>query len=396
MVLESPTAPAASRHLRVDDLLDQATRTAGLKDFGDPWFLKPLAQLVEFINTEACLLSNDCPSVHVIRGNLVDRLRLVEFVKNNPKVCDENVDVAGIVIGLPRGGSTMLQRVLCSSPQLTAPYYWESMSPFPTAGEKAGDPTPRINLAQAILDNMDKVWPGSTDIHPMSATAYDEESYLISRSFLSVDYIFYFHLPSYVRWHLTQDQSKAYAELKLWLQVLQYQDPSRREKKWVLKSGHHLWCGGLRYLLKTFPNAKALMTHRSLEHVIPSVCSLQSVFIRSQTRDFDARVLGPEAIRLYKDAIEDLIQVRKEEPPERFVDLQYKDLVADPLAQFRRALAGMNIEMQPDDEPAVTHWIKASQGESHSRHRYSPEEFGVTRERILKDFEFYSDLYLKS
>jgi hypothetical protein len=79
-------------------LLDQAVTAAGLADFGDPWFLQPLRQLIEFINAEGDLLEKDTPSVQVIRGCLVDRLRLVDFVKKNPQVRAENVEVAGIVI----------------------------------------------------------------------------------------------------------------------------------------------------------------------------------------------------------------------------------------------------------------------------------------------------------
>jgi len=119
---------------------------------------------------------------------------------------------------------------------------------------------------------------GIDGIHPTYAEAYDEESYLITRSFLSVDYFFYFHLPNYMRWLRKQDQAKAFAELKLWLQYLQYQNPAHRGRKWVIKTAHYSWSGGLREILKTFPNAIAFTTHRNLENVIPSLCSLQSTF----------------------------------------------------------------------------------------------------------------------
>jgi hypothetical protein len=383
-----------SPHLKVDDLLDGARRTSGLTDFGDPWFVHPLTHLVDLINDEAAIVSTVVPGAEVIRGYLVDRLRRVEFVKQNPAVLDEVVRVAGVIIGMPRGGSTLLQRLLCSSPQITAARTWELMSPFPQRDDAPGDPTPRIKQAQALIDAMANEWPGSTQIHPLQATSYDEESFFISRSFLSVDYIFYFHMPSWVRWHLTQDQSRAYDELRLWFQILQYQDPSRRKQKWILKTGHHLWCGGLRYLLRTFPEAKMLMTHRGLERVIPSMCSLQASLLGMHTRNFDPKVLGREAIQLYHDALMHLREVRAEQPADRFIDFQYQDLVRDPVGEFRRGNADMGLVVDAAAEAAAVQWIQTSRKEAQLHHRYSAEDFGLTTREIIEAFRFYTEEYL--
>jgi hypothetical protein len=377
--------------LKASDLMSQAQRIAGLEDFGDLWFEQPLTTLVDFINREANLFSVDCSAVDIIRGCLVDRLRLVDFLKTNPGVHREKVEVGGIVVSMPRGGSTLTQRLLCASPQVTAPYFWEMMTLFPLPGELPGNFAPRIAQAQAVLDARTRDWPGSTAIHPTYADVYDEESYLVTRSFLSVDFIFYFHLPGYIRWLRTQDQTKAFAELKTWLQYLQYQNPAHRGRKWVLKTAHYIWSGGLRQILETFPEAVAFTTHRDLERVIPSCCSLQNSFISTHTRDFDPKLLGPEAIELYRAGLEDLIAVRGEQPASRFVDIQYKDLINDPQTQYRRGLEAMGLCVGPADEQAARQWIEQSQRDSHSHHAYRPEDYGVTREDIHRAFEFYTD-----
>lgn len=64
----------------------QAQSIASLTDFGDPWFVEPLEALIDFVNRDADLLTPDCASVEIVRGCLVDRLRLVDFLKRNPKV----------------------------------------------------------------------------------------------------------------------------------------------------------------------------------------------------------------------------------------------------------------------------------------------------------------------
>jgi hypothetical protein len=373
--------------------MTRACGIAGLTDFGDLWFVKPFETLVDFLNREANLITMECSSVDVVRGFLVDRLRLVEYLKKHPEVRDEKVNVGGIVVGMPRGGSTLTQRLFCSSPQITAPYFWELMIPFPLPGEKPGDPSRRIAQTEENLNIRSREWPGFTGIHPTYATAYDEESFLISRSFLSVDFIFYFHIPNYIRWLRKQDQGKAFSELKLWLQVLQHQMPSRRNQKWLLKTGHYIWSGGLRAILRTFPDATAFVTHRSLENVIPSCCSLQNVFFVRTTRHFDPKVLGPEVIQLYRDALFDLIEVRAEAGA-RFVDFQYEDLVRDPLKQYRCALTAMGLTPGPLDETACLKWIDESRRDTQSRHTYTPEDYGLTRAQITDAFNFYTDRFL--
>jgi hypothetical protein len=163
----------------------------------------------------------------------------------------------------------------------------------------------------------------------------------------------------------------------------------------LLKSGHHIWCGGLRYLLKTFPDAKALMSHRSLEQAIPSACSLQASMISGYTRNFDPRVLGPETLQLYEQALKHLIAVRQEQPTDRFIDLQYADLVRDPIPQFCRGLVAMGLDVGAEDEAAVRNWLDASRKDAQTRHTYRPEDFGLTSAQIRERFRFYTDRYLR-
>ena len=64
--------------------------------------------------------------VQVLVGYLADRLRLVDYIERHPAVLEEKLEVGGIIIGLPRGGSTLLQRLLTTSPQLTSTWFWKA------------------------------------------------------------------------------------------------------------------------------------------------------------------------------------------------------------------------------------------------------------------------------
>jgi Sulfotransferase family len=379
-----------------DKLLARARDLCGLSDFGDTWFIEPFSELVSMINAEAGLLTDTDPPVQAIVGNLADRLRLIEYLKRHPSALDEVVETAGIIIGLGRGGSTLLQRLLSTSSQLNYPPWWELVFPLPLRDEKSGDRSPRIELGKRAAAHINRTWPEMVAMHPIDALAPDEEIALLDRTPLCLMYSFYFNIPSYMPWLRRQDHAKAYAELKTWLKVLQHQTPERRGRKWLLKSGHHLHGGGLRVMLETFPEAKAIMTHRTLQNVIVSYCSLQSVTIQNYSTTFNRLQLGDQAIDVFSNALRNLIDVRKDYPAERFIDVQYQDTVAEPLEVYRRTMNAMGVVPSEGDFESARHWMAGHGRGTHPPHQYAPEDYGMTREKLSEAFDFYHRAFLRA
>src|ERR1700761_7190510 len=90
------TEPAV--RLDAGTLMDRARKATGLTDYGDDWFVMPLTKLVRFINAETGLVSEDVWPVRYMVRCLVDRLRLVDYLKRHPKVRDEQVNVVGVIL----------------------------------------------------------------------------------------------------------------------------------------------------------------------------------------------------------------------------------------------------------------------------------------------------------
>jgi hypothetical protein len=380
--------------LRVGTLLARARQATGLMDFGDPWFMEPLSHLLEFVNRDVGPLHDADRRTDILVGNLSDRLRLIDHLKRHPEVRDVDIDVAGVIV-VGRGGSTLLQRLLASSPQLTSAHYWELAVPVPEVGEVPGDVGRRVAQGQARVDAMYEATPELKGMHPMDAMTYDEEIVLMERSFLSLMFCSYFNLPDYMAWQRTQDHSKAYEELRLWLQVLTAQAPQRRKQRWLLKSVHHLLSGGMNCLLRTFTDAKIIITHRHMENVIASSASGQSMLLGNFENRVNNRELGPRWLELYRVALRDMIAVRGTQPAARFIDIQFRDLVADPLAQYRSTMQRMGLTVGPEDEAAAAHWIAENSRDKHPAHPYRLEDYGLTRRMIDDTFGFYHDSYLK-
>lgn len=374
-------------------LLEKAQAATGLSDFGDPWFLAPLEKLVGQINAEAGLLQ-DGGHIDRIVYALMDRLVVTDLVRRRPEILDEEIDVAGAIIGLPRTGSTMLHRLLASVPGMTALAWWEATFPLPLPGEQPGDPSPRHALAKQMVKDFLAAWPNFESIDPIDAMDITEEVILLDKGFLSTTYDSMLNVPNYGFWQADQDQTQSYRELKIWLQVIQSQTPERHGRKWILKAPHHL-NGGMSGLLAVFPEAKLIMTHRNVAQVVPSYCSMCESMTVSQSGNYRREEQGAYWTRRFATGLRRFMAIRETLPTDRVIDVQYSETVSDPIGTGQRVLAAMGMQPTPDDVAAMQACVTGNARDKRPVHRYSAADFGLDDAQLAQDFAFYSDVYLK-
>lgn len=135
------TAHPAGAHvfdrLSVDALLAAARDKTGLTDYGDEWFIEPLQVLTAALASEARLSEMGLMLTQQrLTALLADRLRLRALQAEHPEILEEQVVVATEICGLPRTGSTLVHRLLASSPHVTSTLSWETtyLLPFPGRG----------------------------------------------------------------------------------------------------------------------------------------------------------------------------------------------------------------------------------------------------------------------
>ncbi len=378
--------------ITVPDLLRQARTATGLSEFGDRWFLEPLEMLVAAINREANLVSPDAPPIQRIVQSLRDRLLKEQLLDAHPEIRDETVRVAGAILGLPRTGSTMLHRLLGSSQQLTATYWWEAAMPLPFPDEIFGDPTPRKEAAKAAVEDFYTAWPDFRSIHPMDALAHDEDVLLLDKTFLSSTYDSIMTIPSYGFSMAEADKRKSYEELREWLQILQWQCLGRGRQQWILKSPHHL-LGGLRGLLEVFPECAVIMTHRAIEESLPSYCSMCASLTVGHTRDFSPTFLGEYWTRRFENGLRELMEQRSSRPDRQFIDVGYTELLHDPVGSAMRVVRALGLQAAKKDSSAMSAWLEANGRDNRPPHKYAGTDFGLTRSAIHARFAFYTDAF---
>ncbi|MEU7476609.1 sulfotransferase [Lentzea sp. NPDC042327] len=375
--------------LDVDELLTGAAAKTGLDDFGDDWFREPLDVLVASLNAEASLSP---PGVRLTRHRLTallaDRLRLRALQREHPEVLDVEVRVAAEICGLPRTGSTLLHRLLAASPQLTSTLSWEVAYPVPFPGE-GPDAAERKRRAQERMRAFAQLSPDFGDLHTVVWDGPEEDVLLLDRTFVSMSFDSFYRVPSYGDWLRAADQTPAYRELREWLQVLQWQQEGRT-RPWVLKSPHHLTA--VDTVLDTFPGCKVVMTHRSPARAVPSYASMVRMMSSQYSENVDPLWIGPYWSGRFAQTLRGFAAARQARP-ERFVDVRFADTVAKPLVVAHDVLGELGLPAGPADDQAFAAYLRQNRAERHGAHSYAPEDFGLTEDRLERDFAFYTEVY---
>jgi hypothetical protein len=139
-----------------------------------------------------------------------------------------------------------------------------------------------------------------------------------------------------------RDQRVVYEHHKRFLQHLQFRNPG----EWVLKWPKHLF--GLDALLETYPDARIVWTHRDPARVVPSAVSFVGTLRAMNSPVFDPRRFGAEWSALEEMGLHRGLEVRDRVGDERFLDVQYNDLITDPVAAVTRVY--QHFGLPADDE----------------------------------------------
>jgi hypothetical protein len=375
--------------LTAPGLLGAARRRAGLDDFGDPAFHEPLRRLLRSIDDQARLsFVGRVAAREDLTGMLVNRLRMEEDRRRHPGIAAEQVRRPLFITGLPRTGSTFLHGLLAQDPANRVPRHWELRSPSPPPDRATHETDPRIARAARDIRWFLRLAPRFRTIHPVGAQLPEECVVILSHSFLSFQFSSTWFVPSYQHWLDREDLRPAYRYHRQFLQNLQWRCPGER---WVLKAPPHL--PGLRALCATYPDANIVMTHRDPLEVVASVASLHVVLREAFSRHVDPLEVGPEVTRLLADDIRRGFEARADgcAPPERFVDVQYRDLMADPIAVVRRIYRHFDLPFPAGTEQAMRRYLPQSRQDLHGRHIYSLGQFGLDAETERARYRAYWD-----
>ncbi len=379
----------------VAGLLAAASAATGLEDFGDPHFMTGLTTLVEALPGEAQLSAMGEQMVYGgIIKLLVNRLRYVQDIKLHPEILQEKIVKPIIVLGLPRTGTTKLQRILSADPQAQRMDYWRITNPAPFPFEEPGSPKGRIEEALAVEALLTTQFPGWMARHPTEALEPDEELHLMHGSFECMIAWLFARVPSYYEYISHCDQRPMYRHLHAQMQYLQWQDGGARGRPWIMKSPVHT--GALDVLLETFPDAVLVHCHRDVQKILPSIASLIEQARRIGSDHVDQKILGDEMLDYWGESLDRYLVIRDTLPADRIMDVQFEEVVGDVVAVIHRIYDRAGRKLTPEAIAAFKA-KEASQPEHHwGKYSYSADDYGYTPEIINRRFANYRERFIAS
>jgi hypothetical protein len=370
-------------------LLDAARAATGLDDFGPKTFRAGLDALCSSLDADAQL--NDLGTVAIpgmIVGSLSNRLRVYDWVAKHPEVRDERIDAPIVVIGMFRAGTTLLSRLFDQDARNRALLMWEagdSVPPPTPADHRVG---PRVDAVHANNAMLAQINPQIEVVHHEQADEATECITLMSQEFKSLTFEAIANLPSYDEWLLGVDQRSAYEYHRMALQVLQSGGVRGR---WTLKSPHHAIA--LEHLTAVYPDARLVLLHRDPVVLTASVCSLIAT-LSSTFTDVDHRAyIAEHWPAMLEESVRRIDAFRAAHPEFPIVDIQYADLVTDPVATVRAIYDAVGDELDETAARAISAYVDAHPRGQFGAHRYDVTEFGLDPAELADRFSDYTARY---
>lgn len=327
-----------------------------------------------------------------------------EFCKNNP------IRKPIFIIGLPRTGTTFLQRLLSLDPANTAPLTWELMDPVPRMKEDLEkDKTNRIKYCKKKIDMLLSLIPQVGEIHELGAESPEECMLLMGVDAPAL--MFNFHtLLEVQEMFYSWNWSEAYKNYYKGLQIIKRYRGLRTgipdTKRWVLKSPPHL--GALDHLTNEFPDARIIWTHRDPKECLPSLASL----IRAgQDLCEGSGIIQLDELGQHMLTYADLMYHRGDkfystvEKKSDFCrsNVLYNSLINDPVGTVRSLYNDFGYEFTDEFKTNIEAYLVEDKmkrdlvkGQSKKLHKYTLEEYGLHDSEIDEKFAWYMKKYIPS
>jgi len=374
--------------LSVAQLIEDAQRATGLERFDSDSFHEGLGILVTDINNDV-----DRPQslVDRFRGDLVTaltrRLKVTDYLDKHPDLLTRPIERPVFVLGIPRTGTTMVSNLLAADPARRSPLTWEIDDPVPpaTSATLYDDPRAlkRLEEERAMLaarPDMGKYYRGSA-VYP------NECVFIHAHDFKTLMWESRGKLPGYADYVLQMDTTSAYEYEKRYLQLLQSEAPG----VWNLKMPSHALF--IPTLLKVFPDARLIWTHRDPFTAVGSLCSLLSLGHMGYTGKVDTEWLGQNYPKQAAEHANRAMDARDAIGEDRIIDVHYAEMMRDPIGTMRSVYAQLGDDFTPEAEAGMQGWVDDNPQDKFGRHEYKLGQYGLSVEGLMPLFERYLDRY---
>ena len=377
-----------AQKLVADDLIEQARKATGLERFDSESFREGLEVFLGDVNRCSYTEQGHQRLAGSVVAALATRLKANAYLEQRPELLKRPIERPVFVFGVPRTGTTLLSNLLAADPQRRSPLTWEIDDPVPppTSATLFSDPRAQARLQQEKA--MLAARPEMGKYYRNSAVYPNECMFFINADFKALMWESRGVLPHYRDWLFEQaDLSSTYEYHKRFLQLLQADAPGI----WNLKQpSHALW---LEALLKVYPDARLVWTHRDPLTATGSFCSLLSLSHNAFMGRVDTQWLGEDCSFQAVEHAERIMDFRDKFGEDRVIDVHYGDLMRQPIETMRKLYKALGDDYTNEAEASMTNWINDNPQDKFGRHEYKLAQYGLTPEQLRGRFERYLSRY---
>jgi len=373
--------------LVVDELIEAAQQKTGLEKFDSDSFREGLEVLATDMNKISFSESGEQRN----RASLVDllaaRLKTTDYLAKRPELLERPIEKPVFVFGIPRTGTTLLSNLLACDPARRSPLTWEIDDPVPPATTATLKTDPR---AIARLEQEKAMLAANPDMgkyYRNSAVYPNECIFFMAHDFKALMLESRGQLLGYRDWLFSTDMTSAYEYHKRFLQLLQADAPGN----WNLKMpSHSLW---IETILKVYPDARLVWTHRDPFKAMGSFCSIISLGHMGFAGEADTQFIAEDCTYQAKEHLDRVMDSRAKLGKNSMVDLHYAELMSNPIETIRKLYAGLGDEFTPEAEAAMQAWIDDNPQGKFGKHEYNLEKYGLSKQGLESVFERYLSEY---
>ncbi len=370
----------------VDRVIRRARSIAKLHDFGDERVREPLGKLLEGITPANYAALGRVFLTGIGTRAIIHRLRIEKWFRDHPEALDIPVERPIFVLGFPRTGTTLLQNLLSQTRNRRHLQFWELTSPIPVHPDPVKDKAKRVKRVERDLYWAYKLVPEMPAIHDISPYSAEECWSLFANTCAVLNFDICHGLREYGDWLMEYDMEWPYREYRRLLQMLLHREGAEHL---VLKCPEHLWF--LDSLMKVFPDACIVWTHRDPIDAVASYSSFISIDRRTMMGRVDPRSIGPHIADRFLKGVNRGMAVRDQLSEDRIFDVEFYELVQDPVTMVHRIED--HFSLPRTGEPLLRSFLDNKRRDKRGQHRYTPQMFGLDVSETRASFEAYIERF---
>lgn len=362
-------------------LHEAAVAETGISDFGEPSYLEGLRVGLEAVARRGGGALLEQHFAARARVTLVGRLHSERSWRARPEHRNTRILAPLIITGMSRSGTSALHQLLAADPQFQWIPHWIAAAPTVRPPREQWEAHPTYQAQLKRLESEFRRNPQQRATHNIEAALPEECINTMCQSFVSMMFTTTLPLPHYYQWLVAQDETPSYERYARNLQLIGASTPP--ERPWLLKNPSHT--GGMAALLKVFPDARIVVTHRDPIAAVTSAASMTQIISGKLWAPGEA---GRHRLAVSLHNITRLEQARIGRE-DRFHDVRYPDFMRDPMAVVAGIYRRFELTLTAPAEQAMRAWLAANPQGKFGAHRYTPEEYGLSAAEIRERFAAY-------